>query len=286
VKNTRKIIVVAGPTASGKTALSVEWAQKENTVVLSADSRQFYREMNIGTAKPSLKEMKQVQHYFIDSHSIHDPVSSKRFATEATQLLNELFKKHEKVVLTGGSGLFIDALCYGTDDIPHDDAIQKELNEEFQKNGLSPLLIELKQNDPDYFQLVDKNNPRRIIRALEVMRCSNRPYSYFRTGQNRTPNFTIEQFVIDIPRTELYQRINMRVDEMVERGLEQEALSLFAYRHLKPLQTVGYSEWFDFFDGKFDRKTCIERIKQNSRHYAKRQLTWIKRYKNAMRITP
>jgi len=281
-----QLIIISGATCSGKTDLSIQIAQQENSVIISADSRQFYKELNIGTAKPTLNERKNIQHYFIDSHSIHDPINATRFACEASTLIETLFKKHKKIIITGGSGLFIDTLCYGIDSIPHDPIIQQQLNTELQKYGLRPLLNELQEKDPNYFQQVDKSNPRRIIRALEVIRSTNSKYSELRKGTYKKNKFELKHFIIDRPREELYQRINSRVDNMIEQGLEHEAHSLLPYRHLKPLQTVGYKEWFDFFDGTIDRKTCIEKIKQNTRHYAKRQITWFKKYKDATYINP
>lgn len=281
----KELIVIAGPTASGKTTLSVELAKTLNTVVVSADSRQFYKEMNIGTAKPSNEEIQNISHYFIDSHSIKDPISSSQFAEQASALLDTLFLKHNQIILTGGSGMFIDALCYGLDEIPHDKQIQTELNDEFQTNGLTNLLEELKQIDLHYYNKVDKLNPVRIIRALEVCRITGKPYSTLRTGKKKQNKYTVHYFVIDIPRPELYNRINKRVDLMIENGLEKEAQTLIDHKNLKPLATVGYTEWFDFFDGKITRERCIDLIKQNSRRYAKRQITWFKRNKDAIWIS-
>jgi len=275
-----ELLIISGPTASGKTKLSVNIALKESTVVVSADSRQFYKELNIGTAKPSIEERKGVKHYFIDSHRIHDHVNATRFANEASILIEKLFLKYEKIVLTGGSGLFIDALCYGIDNIPHDPDIQQQLNEIYLHHGTKPLLDELQEFDPEYFQQVDKNNHRRIIRAIEAMRLTKQKYSQLRTKTPKINKFDIKHIIIEVPRNELYKRINDRVDTMIKNGLEQEARSLLQYRNLKSLQTVGYAEWFDFFDGTIDRQTCIDRIKQNTRRYAKRQLTWLKRYKD------
>lgn len=281
----KELIVIGGPTASGKTALSVELAKEWNTVVLSADSRQFYKEMSIGTAKPDAKEMQGIPHFFIDSHSVTDEINAAGFADEAESLLSELFKTHDKIILTGGSGMFIDALCFGLDDIPHDSNVQEQLNLEFKQSGLIPLLHELEQADPEYYKRVDTNNPVRIIRALEVIRITGTPYSALRKGKRKQNDFTIRYFVLDVPRETLYNRINIRVDHMLEAGLEAEAKSLIPYRNLKPLLTVGYSEWFRYFDGEIDKQTCIEQIKQNSRRYAKRQITWFKRNKHATWIT-
>ncbi len=280
----KELIVIGGPTASGKTALSIALAKTWNTVIISADSRQFYKEMTIGTAKPMVEEMENIPHYFIDSHSITDEVNSSRFANEASELLSTLFQQHDKIILVGGSGMFIDALCFGLDDIPHDGQQQQQLEKELELYGLAPLLEELQEKDPDFYNQVDKSNPVRIIRALEVIRATNRPFSSFRKGEKKQHDFSIRYFVMNVPREILYDRINRRVDVMVENGLEHEAKNLVAYKHLKPLATVGYSEWFRYWEGEFDRSTCIELIKQNSRRYAKRQVTWFKRNPEAIWI--
>lgn len=284
VNSVKELIVIGGPTAVGKTALSVALAKEWNTVVISADSRQFYREMSIGTAKPSLEEMQEIPHFFVDSHSIKDEVNSSRFAKEAEILLKKLFQQHDKIILTGGSGMFIDALCYGLDDIPHQKSIQEQLNLEYLENGIQPLLNELEQKDFVYYNQVDKNNPVRILRALEVIRITGLPYSLLRKGTKKQHDFSIRYFVIDAPREILYERINLRVEKMVENKLKEEAKSLLPYRNLKPLATVGYTEWFNYFDGKTDKETCIDLIKQNSRRYAKRQITWFKRNEDVIWI--
>lgn len=278
----KELIVIGGPTASGKTALSVALAKKWNTVVLSADSRQFYKEMSIGTAKPTSEEMQGIPHYFIDSHSVEDEVNAARFANEAEILLTDLFQQYDRIILTGGSGMFIDALCYGLDDIPHDQHIQQQLNQIFDQQGLEPLLQELQEKDPEFYAVVDRNNPVRVIRALEAIRITGLSYSSLRKGEKKQQNYTIRYFVIDVPRDALYERINLRVDQMIEKGLETEAKALLPHRQLKPLATVGYSEWFRYFDGEIDRETCIGLIKQNSRRYAKRQITWFKRNEEAV----
>lgn len=280
----KKLIVIAGPTASGKTALSVSLAKKLNTVVVSADSRQFYQEMSIGTAKPTVEEMDGVPHYFIDSESIFEELNAAHYAQKAERLLEELFKTHSTIILTGGSGMFIDALCFGLDDIPHDPIIQEELNTLYKEKGLAKLLEELKQKDEEYYNQVDRNNPIRIIRAIEVIRITQKTYSSLRIGKKKEVAFDIHYFVLDLPRSFLYERINLRVDKMIEAGLEAEAKKLYPHKGLKALATVGYTEWFDYFDGKTSKDECIELIKQNSRRYAKRQITWFKRHKDAVWI--
>lgn len=273
----KRLIVIGGPTASGKTALSVALAKHYQTVVISADSRQFYKEMSVGTAKPTVEEMDGITHYFIDSHSITDEINAARFASEVTDLVADLFKNVDTLILTGGSGMFIDAFVFGLDNIPHDQEIATQLNKQLEQEGLASLLTDLEEKDPVYYATVDRNNPMRVIRALEAIRITNQPFSSLRTGSKKEHPFKIEYFVLDLPRDLLYERINLRVDKMVENGLEQEVKNLIPYKNLKPLATVGYTELFRYFDGEIDRATCIDLIKQNSRRYAKRQLTWFKR---------
>lgn len=277
------LLVIQGPTASGKTALAVELAKKFDTVIFSADSRQFYKELSIGTAKPTEIEMQGVKHYFVDSHSIHDKITAASYVSELKPILSTEFSNNKIIILVGGSGMYIDALCYGLDDLPVNEFFKNQLIEDFQTNGLKPLLNELEIKDPEYFEKVDKQNSVRIIRALEVIRTSGKTYSSFLTKtKNKEHLFDIIKVTIDLEREILYDRINQRVDLMVRNGLEEEARSVFDYRELQALQTVGYSEWFDFFDGKFDKNETIERIKQNTRRYAKRQLTWFRRDKSVV----
>jgi tRNA dimethylallyltransferase len=277
------LLVIQGPTASGKTALAVELAKSLETIIFSADSRQFYKELYIGTAKPTFEERADVIHYFIDSHSIHDKITAASFIAEIKPLLATEFEKHEVIVLVGGSGMYIDALCYGLDDLPVNEMIKNQLIDTFQNQGLEPLLIELQLKDPDYFSKVDKQNSVRIIRALEVIRASGNTFTSFLTSsKSNTNSFDIIKVTIDLEREVLYDRINSRVDLMVENGLEEEAKSIINFRDLQALQTVGYAEWFDFFDGKFTKLETIDRIKQNTRRYAKRQLTWFRRDKSAI----
>lgn len=280
----QQLIVIEGPTASGKTFLGVTLAQALNSVVISADSRQFYRELAIGTAKPTEEEMQGVPHYFVDSHSIHDPVSSARFEREALALLQNELKALRHVVVAGGSGMFIDALCVGLDPIPADAGVQARLRGELERNGLEPLLEELQQKDPGYFNEADTENPARVLRALEVIRLTGKPFSQWRQNKPAPRPFEVKRFVIDHPREQLYERINLRVDHMIAAGLLEEARSVYDVRELPPLQTVGYKECFDYFDGKTDLPTCIARIKQHTRNYAKRQLTWFKRHPEAVWI--
>jgi tRNA dimethylallyltransferase len=280
----QQLIVIEGPTASGKTALGVALAKRLNTVVLSADSRQFYKELAIGTAKPTPEEMQDVPHYFVDSHSIHDPVTSARFEREALDLLQNELKDHKQVVVVGGSGMFIDALCIGLDAIPNDPETHNGVRKDLAEKGLETLLDELQQHDPVYFAEVDRENPARIVRAIEVLRHTGTPFSEWRKNKPPVRPFETRRFVIEHPREQLYDRINRRVDNMIADGLIEEARSVEGFRELPPLQTVGYKECFDYFDGKTDLQTCIALIKQHTRNYAKRQLTWFKRHPEAVWI--
>lgn len=285
MKKEPKLIVIQGPTASGKTKIAVELAKQLNTVVLSADSRQFYKEISIGTAKPSMEEMNGVKHYFIDSHLLTDEVSAARFAAEARELILKNLSHLEYVIIVGGSGLFIQALCEGLDVIPHDIVLQNKLTEDWKSNGLTAFLEELQIKDPNYFQQIDKENPLRVIRAIEAMRLSGKTMTELRSGNDKASFDTVCYFTMDLPRELLYKRINERVDQMLELGLENEARSVFHLRHLKSLQTVGYREFFDFFDGKINRETAIDLIKQHSRNYAKRQITWFKSHNQGTLIS-
>lgn len=274
----QQLIVIEGPTASGKTALAVALAKALNTVILSADSRQFYKELSIGTAKPSQEEMEGIPHYFIDSHPISTPVSAAQFETEALNLIQEKLAHHSKLILVGGSGMFIDALCLGLDPIPADPDIQNTLRKELDEKGMEPLLQELQESDPEFYQQVDKQNPMRILRALEVIRLTNIPFSTWRKNELPKRPFEVIRFVISHPREILYERINRRVDLMIEEGLIDEVKGVSEYRNLTALQTVGYKEVFEYLDGNTDLETCIAKIKQHTRNYAKRQLTWFKRH--------
>jgi tRNA dimethylallyltransferase len=278
----QQLIVIEGPTASGKTALGVALAKRLNTVVLSADSRQFYKELAIGTAKPTAEEMQGIPHYFVDSHTIQDPVTSARFEREALDLLQNELEDYTQIVVVGGSGMFIDALCIGLDPIPNDPETHHRVRKDLEENGLESLLAELQQCDPVYFAEVDRENPARIVRAIEVFRHTGRPFSEWRQKMPPARPFETKRFVIEHPREQLYDRINRRVDNMIADGLIEEARSVEAFRELPPLQTVGYKECFDYFDGKTNRETCIALIKQHTRNYAKRQLTWFRRHPEAV----
>ena len=283
----KTLIVIAGPTAVGKTDTAIRLANHYHTVVVSADSRQFFREMSIGTAKPNADELAAAKHYFIDSHSITESFSVGDFEKEALALLDELFKQHDVVILAGGSGLYIKAICEGFDDLPTaDPGIRHRLNQDFTERGIHYLQEQLKAADPEYHTQVDLNNPQRLIRALEVFETTGKPFSSFRTSVINKRPFNIIKFGLNLPREILYQRINQRVDAMVEQGLIDEVKSLLPYRHLNALNTVGYSELFDYFDGKTDLNRALELIKQNTRHFAKRQLTWFNKDKEFIWLEP
>lgn len=281
----QQLIVIEGPTASGKTALGIALAKHYNSVVVSADSRQFYKEIAIGTAKPSIEEMQGVPHYFIDSHSITDAVSAGKYEQQALHLLATTLTNLKNIILVGGSGMFIDALCNGLDPIPIDALIQEQLRNELATNGLEPLLNELKERDFAFYEQVDKNNPVRILRALEVIRATGKPFSSFRNKNANVRPFIVRRFVIDHPRDQLYERINKRVDIMIENGLFAEVKAVEHLKKSAALQTVGYKEVFDFWDGKYASETeCIDKIKQHTRNYAKRQLTWFKKHPDVLWI--
>jgi tRNA dimethylallyltransferase len=275
---TKTLIVVAGPTAVGKTAAAIEVAKHYNTVVVSADSRQFFREMTIGTAKPNAAELAAVKHYFINSHSITEPFSVGDFEKDGLALLDELFKIHDHVILAGGSGLYIKAICEGFDELPKaDPAIRENLNRELEEKGIASLQQKLKFADPVYYDEVDLDNPQRIIRALEVFESSGKPISSYRQATVNKRPFNIVKLALNLPREVLYNRINARVDVMMQQGLLAEVQSLLPYRQLNALQTVGYAELFDYIDGQTSLEKAVDMIKQNTRRFAKRQLTWFRR---------
>jgi tRNA dimethylallyltransferase len=276
----KELIVIAGPTAVGKTAIAIKLAQQLKTEIVSADSRQFYREMSIGTAKPTADELLQARHHFIDSHSVTESCNVGDFEKQALQLLDELFKTHDKVIMAGGSGLFIQAVTQGFDELPVADVnLRNNLNRELAEKGIQFLQGKLKEADPVYYEQVDLNNPQRLIRALEVFETTGKPFSSYRKATTNKRPFRIIKIGLDLPRDILYQRINQRVNAMVDQDLVEEVRSLLPHRHLNALNTVGYNELFDYFDGKTDLNTAIELIKQNTRRFAKRQLTWFRKDK-------
>lgn len=275
---TKQLIVVVGPTGSGKTKLSIDIAQAFAAPIISTDSRQVYRGMAIGTAQPTAGELQSAEHHMIACRNIDQEFNCGAYEIEALESLEELFKTHDRVVAVGGSGLYIKALCEGLDDLPQvSDELRGELRERLALEGLEPLLEQLKTLDPTFYKVVDRQNPSRILRALEVSIASGRPYSEFRSGEKQIRDFEIVKVGIDMPREQLYERINLRVDVMISEGLEAEARALYPHRALNALQTVGYREMFDYFDGEISCLEAIELIKRNSRRYAKRQMTWFRR---------
>jgi len=274
----KKLIVIAGPTASGKTALSIELAKALNTVIISADARQFYRETSIGTAKASEQELAEVAHYFINNLSIHDNYDVGKYEAEVLALLDELFINHDKVILCGGSGLFIKAITEGLDELPvADQYIRNNIAALYETNGLQWLQNEIKLKDPVYFAQADIQNPKRLIRALEVIEQTGNPISSFHKKNPRKRNFESVKICLDIPRDLLYERINERVIKMFDNGLEKEGSALYPFRNLNALQTVGYTELFEYFEGKISLTRAIDLIQQHTRNYAKRQLTWFRK---------
>ncbi|WP_262247184.1 tRNA (adenosine(37)-N6)-dimethylallyltransferase MiaA [Parapedobacter soli] len=283
----KTLVCVVGPTAVGKTAAAIQLARHFQTVILSADSRQFYREMTIGTAKPSEAELAGVPHYFINSHHITDDYSAGDFERDALALLAKLFLHHDIAILVGGSGLFVRAVCQGLDDLPKPLAgVRDRLNELYQQQGLGHLQALLQQADPVYFEEMDRQNPQRVIRALEVYESTGLPFSHFRRGDTTMRPFDVLTLGLDTDRELLYQHINSRVDEMVAAGLLKEVESLLPYRDKPPLQTVGYAELFDYLDGKYSWEQAVEKIKQHTRRYAKRQLTWFRKDKSTAWFSP
>jgi tRNA dimethylallyltransferase len=275
------LIVVAGPTAVGKTSLCVRLAKVLQTDVVSADSRQLYQELNIGTAKPTAEEMQGIRHHFIDSHSIMNPVSAGQYEREALAVLDELFQKKDVVILSGGTGLYIDAVCFGLDDVPQaDPALRTELMNRLETEGLEPLQQQLRLLDPTYAETADLQNSQRVVRALEVILSSGKPYSSFRKKEASPRPFQTVFIALDRPREALYDRIDRRMDAMLASGLIEEVRSLLPYRHFTALQTVGYKEVFGYLDGEYDAAELVRLLKRNSRRYAKRQLTWFRNQGN------
>ncbi len=277
----KKLITISGPTASGKTSLSLKLAEHLNCSIISCDSRQFYKEMSIGTAVPLKNELKKIDHYCIQHKSIKESYTIGDFKDEAHKILKKLFENNDFVIMTGGSGLYMDSVVSGLDDFPKIDAVIREgLNKNLKSKGIIYLQKKLKELDPKYYSIVDLNNHRRIIRALEVCISEKQPYSNFLNKKNNTSNkFKTVNLSIVTNRDDLYKKINSRVDQMIEDGLVEEVNSLYKYKDLNPLNTVGYKEIFDFIDGKSTLIEAIDKIKQNTRRYAKRQLTWLKKRK-------
>ncbi len=275
----KELIVIAGPTAVGKTSYAIELAKKYNTDILSADSRQFYRELQIGTAAPTKEELNAAPHHFIGNLSIHDYYNVSMYEQEALVLIDKLFQKHDKIIVVGGSGLYIDALCYGIDDLPDaDETLRNKIKQRFAKEGIEYLQKEVERLDPEFYKIVDQNNHKRLQRALEVCLATGKTYSSQRSNQRKSRPFKIRKLVLNMERELLYDRINKRVDIMMENGLLEEVKSLLPYRNLNALKTVGYTELFRYLDNEISLEQAVTDIKTNSRRYSKRQVTWFKRY--------
>jgi tRNA dimethylallyltransferase len=274
------LIVLTGPTAAGKTSLGISLAKTLSAEILSADSRQFFREMKIGTAQPFYELLQMVPHHFIAHLSIHDPYNVSRFESDALLKLEQLFKSTPAALLVGGSGLYINAVCHGIDELPDPDIeLRKQLNDLFQTSGIKALQDKLYELDPAYFKQVDRSNPKRLLRAIEVSLATGIPYSSFRKNEPKQRNFRILKIGLEVDREELNKRINARVDQMMEDGLLKEVKGLLPFRNLNALNTVGYKELFDHLDGKYSLELAVEKIKTNTRRFAKRQMTWFRKDK-------
>ena len=275
-KNT--VYIIVGPTAVGKTSFAISLAQHLKTEIISADARQCYAELSIGVARPSLEELSQVPHHFIASHSVNETVNAQVFENDALAKADELFKTHHSVVMVGGTGLYIKAFCEGLDLIPAiDPAIREDIIKQYEKLGLRWLQKEVTVKDPMYWAKGEQQNPQRLMRALEVMLGTGASIVSFQIKNKITRPFNIVKVGLELPRAQLYERINQRVISMVENGLESEVRNLLPQNHLNALQTVGYSEWAPYFEGNLSKEKVIENIQQNTRHYAKRQMTWFKK---------
>ncbi len=276
----KTVIIVAGPTAVGKTAVAIALATHFHTEIISADSRQCFKELNIGVARPSDEELKRVKHYFIASHSVHDDVNAALFEKYALEKVNEIFESHDVAVMVGGTGLYIKAFCEGFHDIPPTDPeIRKKILTQYEQKGLHWLQQEIKTKDPEFYQKGEIQNPQRLMRALEVMESTGQSIFSFRKGKPVKRDFNIVKIGLELPKEELHRNINTRIDRMMENGLLDEVKKIIPYKNLNALQTVGYSELFDYLDKKKSLEEAVEQIKKNTRQYAKRQMTWFRKDK-------
>ncbi|MEO7989870.1 MAG: tRNA (adenosine(37)-N6)-dimethylallyltransferase MiaA [Chryseolinea sp.] len=283
----KKLIVVIGPTAVGKTAVSIQLAQHFRTEIISADSRQIFKELTIGTAKPSEAELASIKHHFIDSHSINENYDAAQYGREALELIHQLFKKYDYLILCGGSGLYVKALLEGFDDIPEvEDEIREELNRHYEREGIAWLRVKMKELDSEHYETIDQQNPHRLMRALEVKIGTGLSISSFRKKAKLQHPFSIVKIGLELPREVLNKRIDDRMDQMILDGLFEEVKQVFPFKNQQALQTVGYQEIFDFMEGKYDREEAIRLLKRNSRRYAKRQMTWFKRDNEIVWMNP
>lgn len=273
----KTLVVLTGPTGVGKTELSLSLAERLGSPILNADSRQIYRELPIGTAAPTAAEQARVRHYFVGTHSLTDAYNAGQYERDALQVMDELFLTHDRLLLVGGAMLYIDAVCNGLDAIPAvPDHLRQALRAQYEQEGLDWLQAQVRESDPDYWDVCDQQNPQRLLHALEVTRAAGQPYSTFRTGRRTERPFRVVKIALTRPRDVLYARINARVTSMLEAGLEDEARRVMPLRHLNALNTVGYKEMFRYIDGECSLSEAADLIRQNSRHYAKRQLTWFR----------
>lgn len=283
----KTLVVITGPTGSGKTSLAVEVAKAIGTEIISADSRQIFKEIPIGTAAPSEEERAAVPHYFVATHSLMDYYSAADFESDVISLLERKWREHDVMVMAGGSMMYVDAVINGIDDIPSiSDENRRRAMAVYENGGLQQLRLDVLELDPEYYRQVDLNNHKRLIHALEIMYESGKKYSALRTGQSRKRDFRVLKFALNLPREVLFDRINRRVETMIDAGLEAEARAVYDMRHLNSLNTVGYKEMFEYFDGKMDRATAIARICKNTRVYAKKQLTWLKKDDSVIWLNP
>jgi tRNA dimethylallyltransferase len=274
----KTLIVITGPTAVGKTRLCIDIAKHFGIPIINADSRQIYKELKIGTACPTDEERREVQHYFVGTLSLEDYFSASLYEQQVMELLEELFKTYDYALMAGGSMMYIDAVCNGIDDIPTiDDKTRATMKRRLQEEGLDNLCKELKRLDPDYYEIVDRQNPKRVVHALEICTMTGRTYTSFRKQEQKQRPFRIIKIGLNRDRQELYDKINARVDEMMEKGFLEEAKGLFGKKHLNALNTVGYKELFEYFKGRWTLEEAVERIKGNTRRYARKQLTWYKK---------
>ena len=278
MSSAKTLIVITGPTAVGKTALCLDIAQHFGIPVINADSRQIYKELKIGTASPTIEQMRRVPHYFVGSLSLHDYYSASLFEQQVLEILRREFEHSDYALLTGGSMMYIDAVCNGIDDIPTvDDETRETLKRRLADEGLEALVEELRQLDPEYYEIVDKQNPRRVVHGLEICLMTGKTYTSFRKREKKQRPFRIIKIGLNRDREELYNRINQRVDQMMDEGLLDEARNLYPMRHMNALNTVGYKEMFAYLDGTWTLEEAVERIKGNTRRYARKQLTWYKK---------
>jgi tRNA dimethylallyltransferase len=285
MRKNKNLIYIAGPTGIGKTNLSIEIAKKLNTEIISCDSRQFYKELKIGTSPPSTSQLNQIRHHLIHNKSIHDVYNVGLYEKEAIQLVNKLFEETDILILVGGSGLYADSIMNGIDNFPDiPPNIRERLINEYNSSGLKVIQNKLKKLDIKYYNEVDLNNSNRIIRALEIIEFTGKPFSLFRTKKIKERIFESKVIVMECERNKLYNRINDRVDMMIEKGLENEVLELKDFKHLNTLKTVGYKEFFKYFEDKISYSDAVGKIKQNTRNYAKRQITWLKKYNNSIKV--